>query len=87
MDAISVDTVNELTPGAGISFADAISGSDADFSGTVSADTIAEHTVGAGVTADGVIMKDGVVTAGLTSEAGDTVDVSAASLVLADDQI
>ena len=87
MDAISVDTVNELTPGAGISFADAISGGDADFSGTVSADTIAEHTVGAGVTADGVIMKDGVVTAGLTSEAGDTVDVSAASLVLADDQI
>ena len=87
MDAISVDTVNELTPGAGVSFANAISGSDADFSGTVSADTIAEHTVGAGVTADGVIMKDGVVTAGLTAEAGDTVDVSAASLVLADDQI
>jgi len=87
MDAISVDTVNELTPGAGISFADAISGGDADFSGTVSADTIAEHTVGAGVTADGVVMKDGVVTAGLTAEAGDTVDVSAASLVLADDQI
>jgi hypothetical protein len=86
MDAISVDTINDLS-GAGISFADAISGSDADFSGTVSADTIAEHTVGAGVTADGVIMKDGVVTAGLTSEAGDTVDVSAASLVLADDQI
>ncbi len=87
MDAISVDTVNELTPGAGISFADDISGGDADFSGTVSADTIAEHTVGAGVTADGVIMKDGVVTAGLTAESGDTVDVSAASLVLADDQI
>ena len=86
MDAISVDTINDLS-GAGISFADAVSGSDADFSGTVSADTIAEHTVGAGVTADGVIMKDGVVTAGLTSEAGDTVDVSAASLVLADDQI
>jgi len=86
MDAISVDTINDLS-GAGISFADAISGSDADFSGTVSADTIAEHTVGAGVTADGVIMKDGVVTAGLTAEAGDTVDVSAASLVLADDQI
>ena len=87
MDAISVDTVNELTPGAGISFADAVSGGDADFSGTVSADTIAEHTVGAGVTADGVVLKDGVVTAGLTAEAGDTVDVSAASLVLADDQI
>ena len=86
MDAISVDTINDLS-GAGISFADAISGSDADFSGTVSADTIAEHTVGAGVTADGVIMKDGVVTAGLTAEAGDTVDVSAASLVLADNQI
>ena len=86
MDGISADTYGSLS-GAGMSFTDAISGSDADFSGTVSADTIAEHTVGAGVTADGVIMKDGVVTAGLTSEAGDTVDVSAASLVLADDQI
>ena len=86
MDGISADTYGSLS-GAGMSFTDAISGSDADFSGTVSADTIAEHTVGAGVTADGVIMKDGVVTAGLTAEAGDTVDVSAASLVLADDQI
>ena len=87
MDAISVDTVNELTPGAGISFADAISGGDATFSGTMSVDTIAENTVGGGVTVDGVILKDGVVTAGLTAEASDTVDVSAASLVLADDQI
>ena len=87
MDSISVDNIGELTPGAGITLDHALAGSDADFSGTVSADTIAEHTVGAGVTADGVIMKDGVVTAGLTAEAGDTVDVSAASLVLADDQI
>ena len=86
MDGISADTYGSLS-GAGMSFTDAISGSDADFSGTVSADTIAEHTVGAGVTVDSVLMKDGVVTAGLTSEAGDTVDVSAASLVLADDQI
>jgi hypothetical protein len=87
MDAISVDNIGELTPGAGITFDHAVAGSDADFSGSVSVDTIAEHTLGAGVTADGVIMKDGVVTAGLTAEAGDTVDVSAASLVLADDQI
>ena len=87
MDSISVDNIGELTPGAGITLDNALAGSDADFSGSVSVDTIAEHTVGAGVTADGVIMKDGVVTAGLTAEAGDTVDVSAASLVLADDQI
>jgi len=86
MDGISADTFGSLS-GSGMQFTDAVSGSDADFSGTVSADTIAEHTVGAGVTADGVIMKDGVVTAGLTAEAGDTVNVSAASLVLADDQI
>ena len=86
MDGISADTVGSLS-GAGITLTDAIAGSDADFSGTVSADTIAEHTVGAGVTVDSVLMKDGVVTAGLTAEAGDTVDVSAASLVLADDQI
>ena len=86
MDGISADTYGSLS-GAGMSFTDAVSGSDADFSGTVSADTIAEHTVGAGVTVDSVLMKDGVVTAGLTAEAGDTVDVSAASLVLADDQI
>ena len=86
MDGISADTFGSLS-GSGMQFTDAVSGSDADFSGTVSADTIAEHTVGAGVTADGVIMKDGVVTAGLVAEASDTVDVSAASLVLADDQI
>ena len=86
MDGIEADTVGSLS-GAGVTFTDAVDGSDADFSGTVSVDTIAEHTVGAGVTADGVIMKDGVVTAGLVAEAGDSVDVSAASLVLADDQI
>lgn len=86
MSGISADTFGSLS-GLGMSFTDAISGSDADFSGTVSADVVAEHTVGAGVTVDSVLLKDGVVTAGLTAEAGDTVDVSAASLVLADDQI
>lgn len=85
-DTAKADTINSKA-GSGISFADAVSGSDATFSGTLTVDTIAENTVGGGVTADGVILKDGVVTAGLTAEAGDTVDVSAASLVLADDQI
>ena len=56
-------------------------------SGTVTVDTIAEYNTDAGVTVDSVHLKDGVVTAGLTAEAGDTVDVSAANLVLADDQI
>lgn len=86
MDAISVDTINDLS-GAGITFADAIDGSDATFSGTLTVDTIAENTVGGGVTADGVVLKDGAVIGGLTAEAGDTVDLSAGSLVLADNQI
>ena len=59
---------------------------NADFSGIVKADDIQESTVGHGVEIDGVMLKDGEVTGGLTAEAGDTVDVSAASLVLADDQ-
>ena len=86
MDAISVDTINDLS-GAGITFADAIDGSDATFTGTLTVDTIAENTVGGGVTADGVILKDGSVTGGLVAEAGDTVNLSAGTLVLADDQI
>ncbi len=87
MDAIAVDTINELTPGADITFGNDIVGINATFSDTVTVDTIAEFTTDAGVTVDGVHLKDGVVTAGLTAEAGDTVDVSAASLSLADDQI
>ena len=87
MDSIAVDSIGELTPGAGITFDNAVAGSDATFSGTVTVDTIAEFTTDAGVTVDSVHLKDGVVTAGLTAEASDTVNVSAASLVLADDQI
>ena len=87
MDSIAVDNIGELTPGAGITFDNAVAGSDATFSGTVTVDTIAEFSTAAGVTVDSVHLKDGVVTAGLTAEAGDTVNVSAASLVLADDQI
>lgn len=85
-DTAKADTINSKA-GSGISFADAVSGSDATFSGVVKTDDIQESTIGHGVEIDGVIAKDGVVTAGLTAEAGDTVDVSAASLVLADDQI
>ena len=87
MDAIAVDNIGELTPNAGITFDNGVTGLDATFSGTVTVDTIAEFTTDAGVTVDNVHLKDGVVTAGLTAEAGDTVNVSAASLVLADDQI
>ena len=86
MDGISADTIGSLS-GNGITLTDDIAGANADFSATVSVDTIAEHSVGAGVTVDSVLLKDGVVTAGLTAEAGDTVNVSAATLVLADDQI
>lgn len=87
MDAIAVDNIGELTPNAGITFDNAVAGSDATFTGTVTVDTIAEYSADVGVTVDGVSLKDGVVTGGLTAEAGDTVNVSAASLVLADDQI
>ena len=87
MDAIAVDNIGELTPNAGITFTNAVAGSDATFTGTVTVDTIAEYSAGVGVTVDGVSLKDGVVTGGLTAEATDTVNVSAASLVLADDQI
>ena len=87
MDSIAVDNIGELSPGAGITFDNAVAGSDATFSGTVTVDTIAEYNTDAGVTVDSVHLKDGVVTAGLTAELGDTVDVSAANLVLTDDQI
>ena len=87
MDSIAVDNIGELTLNAGITFDNDVTGLDATFSGTVTVDTIAEFTSAAGVTVDSVHLKDGVVTAGLTAEAGDTVNVSAASLVLADDQI
>ena len=87
MTGIKVDTIESLTPSGDINFSSAISGTDATFSGSVSTDTINEVTVGAGVTADGVILKDGAVIGGLTAEVGDTVDVSAATLTLANDQI
>ena len=87
MTGIKVDTIESLTPGGDISLSSPISGSDATFSGSVSTDTINEVTAGAGVTADGVILKDGAVIGGLTAEVGDTVDVSAATLTLANDQI
>lgn len=87
MDAIAVDNIGELTPNAGITFTNEVAGSNATFSGTVTVDTIAEYSTDVGVTVDGVSLKDGVVTGGLTAEAGDTVNVSAASLQLADDQI
>ena len=87
LDVANVDVINEKTLGDGITFGHAVSGSDATFSGVVKTDDIQESTVGHGVEVDGVMLKDGVVTAGLVAEAGDTVNVSAASLVLADDQI
>lgn len=87
MDSISVDTINEKTNGAGISFADAVSGSDATFSGSVSVDTISENSVGNGVAIDGASIKDGVLTGGVTLGAADTADLSAGTLTLANDQI
>jgi len=87
MDGISVDTISEKTGSAGITFANAVSGSDATFSGTVTVDTIAENSVAGGVTIDGVLAKDGTVTGGLTLGVTDTADLSAGTLTLANDQI
>ena len=87
MDAISVDTINEKTNGAGITIADAVSGTDATFSGTVTTDTIAENSAGNGVAIDGASIKDGVLTGGVTLGATDTADLSAGTLTLANDQI
>jgi hypothetical protein len=87
MDSISVDNIAELSNGAGITFDNAVTGSDATFTGTVKADTLAENTVGNGITIDGASIKDGVLTGGVTLGASDTADLSAGTLVLANDQI
>ena len=87
MDGISVDTITEKTPSNGITFGNAVSGSDATFTGTMTVDTIAENTTAGGVTIDGVLAKDGTITGGLTLGATDTADLSAGTLTLANDQI
>jgi hypothetical protein len=87
MDAIAVDAINELTPGNGITFGHDITGVNAEFSGAVTVNTISELTSGVGVTVDSVLLKDGAVTGGLLAESTDTVNVSAATLVLGAGQI
>jgi len=86
MTGIEADQIGSLS-GNGISITDDISGLDATFSGALAVDTINEVTAATGVTVDGVLLKDGVVTGGLTAEVGDTVDVSLGTLTLANDQI
>jgi len=87
MTGISADTIGDLS-GAGIVVQDSINfDAAATFDTSISVDTINESSALAGVTIDGVLVKDGSVTGGLTADAGDTVNVSAATLVLADDQI
>jgi len=87
VSAIDTDTINSVS-GLGIAITDDITVTgDIDASGTMTIDTINEHTNSVGVTVDGVLLQDGVVTGGLTAELGDTVDVTAATLLLANDQI
>ena len=87
MTGIDVDTIGDLN-GNGITVNDAINfDGAATFDTTIGVDTINELSSGVGVTVDSVLLKDGSVTGGLTAEAGDTVDVSAATLTLADNQI
>lgn len=64
VDDWSVDTISELTSGAGVTIdSTLIKDGGATLSGTLSVDTIAEKTSGAGVTADGVLLKDGYTNA------------------------
>jgi len=87
MTGIDVDTIGDLN-GGGITVNDAINfDAAATFDTTIGVDTINELSSGVGVTVDSVLLKDGSVTGGLTAEAGDTVDVSAATLTLANNQI
>ena len=86
MSGIAVDTIS-ANSGTVVDVADDMTAGNATFSGIVKADDIQETTVGHGVEIDGALLKDGGLVGSLEAEAGDTVDVSAASLVLADDQI
>ena len=87
MTGIQADTIGDLSSG-GITVTDAINfDAAATFDTTIGVDTINELSSGTGVTVDSVLLKDGSVTGGLTAQAGDTVDVSAATLTLADNQI
>jgi hypothetical protein len=88
MDAISVDTINELTPGNDINFGNDVAGTNATFATELFVPKISETVPNNGVTIDGVLLKDGGVVGSLTAESGDVVDVSAAtSLVFAANQI
>ena len=87
MTGIQADTIGDLSSG-GITVTDAINfDAAATFDTTIGVDTISELSSGVGVTVDSVLLKDGSVTGGLTAQAGDTVDVSAATMTFADNQI
>ena len=88
MDGIAVNTINELTPGNGITFGNDVEGENATFTTELFVPKISETVTGNGVTIDDVLLKDGGVVGSLTAEAGDTVDVSAATdLIFAAGQI
>lgn len=75
----TVVTVVETTVPASITSVELeIGGAGVDPSSfpSVTTDTINEKTAAAGVTADGVLLKDGVVTGGLTAGDGKTIDAS-----------
>ena len=87
MTGIEADTIGDLS-GGGITVNDAINfDAAATFDTTIGVDTINELSSGVGVTVDSVLLKDGSVTGGLLAQAGDTVDVSAATMTFADNQI
>ena len=88
MDSIAVNTIYELTQDSDITFGNDIVGTNATFATELFVPKISETVLNNGVTIDGVLLKDGGVYGSLTAEAGDVVDVSAAtSLVFAANQI
>lgn len=58
-----VDVVGDLGVTGDLDVTGALTGANADLSGTLLVDTIGEHTPNAGVTVDGVLLKDGDITA------------------------
>ena len=80
--SVSTDTISEVTGAAGVTI-DGIKLKDS----IVYSDTIAEKTAANGVQIDGATIKDNTFKGNVTVEAGETIDVSAGTLTLANDQI
>ena len=80
--SLSADTINEYSSANGVSI-DGVKLKDS----AVLVDTISEQTLNAGVSIDSALIKDNTFYGNVTVESGETLDVSAGTLTLANDQI